>query len=176
MLAERLPLAMGGENACRARRLLTSEDTLMNTPTAVQLLRNSLDRFLAKDMKGWSELCDENVVAEFPFAPEGSPAKIEGRTALYEYLRNYPSFIDVRAIPTLNTYATDDPNVAIAEWHASGRVIGSGNPYENELRHVRHVSPRSHRQLSRILESDGVHRSDERNSLRQLRRINGAYS
>ena len=94
--------------------------TLMNTQTAVQLLRKSLDRFLAKDMKGWAELCDEDVVAEFPFAPEGSPAKIEGRTALYEYLRNYPSFIDVRAIPTLNTYATDDPNVAIAEWHASG--------------------------------------------------------
>jgi len=37
----------------------------MNTSTAVQLLRNSLDRFLAKDMKGWTELCDENVVAEF---------------------------------------------------------------------------------------------------------------
>jgi len=130
MLAERLRCVMGDSDLRVARRLLASEDTLMNSPTAVQLLRNSLDRFLAKDMKGWTELCDENVVAEFPFAPEGSPAKIEGRTALYEYLRNYPSFIDVRAIPTLNTYATDDPNVAIAEWHASGRVVGNGNPYE----------------------------------------------
>jgi len=65
-------------------------------------------------MKGWSELCDENVVAEFPFAPEGSPARIVGRTALYEYLRSYPGFIDVRKIPTLRTY-TDDSNVAIAE-------------------------------------------------------------
>jgi len=45
--------------------VLAIEDTHMNTPTAVQLLRNSLDRFLAKDMKGWTELCDENVVAEF---------------------------------------------------------------------------------------------------------------
>ena len=81
-------------------------------------------------MKGWSELCHENVVAEFPFAPEGSPARIEGRVALFEYLRNYPTFIDVRAIPDLKTYATDDANVAIAEWHASGRVIGNGNPYE----------------------------------------------
>ena len=35
---------------------------MKDTPTAVQLLRNSLDRFLAKDMKGWSELCDENVL------------------------------------------------------------------------------------------------------------------
>ena len=101
-----------------------------NNPTAVQLLRNSLDRFLAKDMKGWTELCNENVIAEFPFAPDGSPSRIEGRAALYEYLRNYPDFIDVREIPKLKTYATDDPNVAIAEWSVSGTVIGNGNPYE----------------------------------------------
>ena len=100
------------------------------TPTAVQVLRNSLDRFLAKDMKGWTELCDENVVAEFPFAPDGSPARIEGRAALYEYLRNYPSFIDVRELPTRKTYSTDDPNLAIAEWSASGTVISNANPYE----------------------------------------------
>jgi len=109
---------------------LTNLKEKKGTSTAVQLLRNSLDKFLAKDMKGWSELCDENVVAEFPFAPEGSPARIEGRTALYEYLRNYPSFIDVRKIPTLRTYTTDDTTVAIAEWSASGTVIANGNPYE----------------------------------------------
>ncbi|MET3126687.1 ketosteroid isomerase-like protein [Arcicella rosea] len=97
---------------------------------ATQLLRNSLDTFLAKDMKGWSELCAEDVVAEFPFAPEGTPARFEGREALYEYLRNYPSFIDVKSIPTLKIYATDDANVAIAEWSASGVVISNGNPYE----------------------------------------------
>ena len=100
------------------------------TSTAVQLLRNSLDRFLSKDMKGWTELCDENVIAEFPFAPEGSPARIEGRNALYEYLRNYPSFIDVREIPKLKIYTTDDPNIAIAEWSVSGKVVSNGNPYE----------------------------------------------
>lgn len=100
------------------------------TSTAVQLLRNSLDRFLSKDMKGWTELCDENVIAEFPFAPEGSPARIEGRDALYEYLRNYPSFIDVREIQKLKTYPTDDPNIAIAEWSVSGKVVSNGNPYE----------------------------------------------
>ncbi|ROZ74993.1 nuclear transport factor 2 family protein [Ramlibacter sp. WS9] len=103
---------------------------MSSTPTAVELLRRSLDTFLAKDMKGWTDLCDENVVAEFPFAPEGSPARLEGRTALYEYLRNYPSVIDVRTIPALRTYSTSDPNVAIAEWSASGRVLANGNAYE----------------------------------------------
>ena len=103
---------------------------MSNHPTAVELLRNSLDTFLAKDMKGWSELCDDNVVAEFPFAPEGSPRRLEGREALYEYLRNYPSVIDVASIPNLRIYATDDPNVAIAEWSASGKVLTNGNAYE----------------------------------------------
>ncbi|PAM95185.1 phenazine biosynthesis protein PhzA/PhzB [Flavobacterium sp. IR1] len=98
--------------------------------SATQLLRNSLDTFLAKDMKGWSELCAEDVVAEFPFAPEGSPAKFEGREALYNYLKDYPGFIDVKSIPKLKIYGTDDANIAIAEWSASGVVIGSGNPYE----------------------------------------------
>ena len=60
------------------------ENTNSNKTTAVQLLRNSLDTFLAKDMKGWSELCAENVVAEFPFAPEGSQSKFEGKEALYD--------------------------------------------------------------------------------------------
>lgn len=97
---------------------------------ATQLLRNSLDTFLSKDMKAWSELCAEDVVAEFPFAPEGTQAKFEGREALYAYLKDYPSFIDVKSIPTLKIIGTDDENVAIAEWSASGVVIGNGNPYE----------------------------------------------
>lgn len=101
-----------------------------NTPTAVELLRQSLDTFLAKDMKGWSELCTDDVIAEFPFAPVGTPSRFEGREALYEYLRNYPSFIDVKSIPTLKIHPTDNPNMAIAEWSASGVVIGNGNPYE----------------------------------------------
>lgn len=103
---------------------------MSNSPSAVELLRHSLDLFLAKDMKGWSQLCADDVVAEFPFAPEGSPRRLEGREALYEYLRNYPSIINVRSIPDLRVYSTEDPNVAIAEWSSSGEVLTNGNPYE----------------------------------------------
>lgn len=99
-------------------------------PTAVDLLRHSLDIFLAKDMKGWSDLCHEDVVVEFPFAPEGSPSRLEGRAAIYEYLRNYPSVIDISSVTILRIHATEDPTVAIAEWSASGRVLTNGNAYE----------------------------------------------
>ena len=103
---------------------------MSNRPSAVELLRHSLDTFLAKDMKGWSLLCADDVIAEFPFAPEGSPRRLEGRAALYEYLRNYPSVINLRSIPHLRTYSTGDPNVAIAEWSSSGEVLTNGNAYE----------------------------------------------
>lgn len=98
--------------------------------TAAQLLKRSLDTFLAKDIKGWAELCDENVVVEFPFAPDVATRKLVGRAAIYEYLKNYPSVIDVQRTPTLKIIATDDPSMAIAEWSVSGRVISNGNPYE----------------------------------------------
>jgi len=53
-----------------------------NKSTAAELLKRSLNTFLAKDMKGWSDLCEENVLVEFPFAPEGSPRRLEGRRAI----------------------------------------------------------------------------------------------
>ena len=98
--------------------------------TAAQLLKRSLDTFLAKDMKGWADLCDENVVAEFPFSPDPATRKLVGRAAVYAYIKDYPKAIDIKAIPKLKIHATDDPNVAIAEWSVSGRVISNGNPYE----------------------------------------------
>jgi ketosteroid isomerase-like protein len=104
-------------------------ENLKNTP-ATELFRHSLDKFLAKDMKGWSELCADNVVAEFPFAPEGSQNRFEGKEAFYAYLKDYPNFINVKSLPTLKVYGTDDQNVAIAEWSVSGEVIANGNPYE----------------------------------------------
>ena len=99
------------------------------TSTAIQLLRHSLDTFIAKDIKGWAELCDVNIVVEFPFAPDEASRRMVGRTAFYEYLKDYPSVIDLREATSMSIYATDDPNRAIAEWSVSGQVI-NGNPYE----------------------------------------------
>lgn len=101
-----------------------------STLPATLLLKRSLDTFLAKDIRGWSDLCDENVVVEFPFAPDPASRKLVGRAAIYEYLKNYPSIIDLKSAPTLSIHATDDPDLAIAEWSASGHVISSGKPYE----------------------------------------------
>jgi uncharacterized protein len=96
--------------------------------TAPQVLAGVMTLFLAKDMKGWSELCDENVVVELPFSPDPADRKIIGRAAIYAFLQDYPEAIDIKSLPTLTIHATEDPQVAIAEWSASGRVISNGSP------------------------------------------------
>jgi uncharacterized protein len=103
---------------------------MMTKLIAVELLQKSFERFKAKDMRGWADLCAPDVVAEFPFAPDGHANRIEGREALFDYLRGYPYAIDVQSMPTMRIYATDDANVAVAEWSVSGRVLANGNPYE----------------------------------------------
>jgi len=60
-----------------------------------ELFRRSLDAFLAQDMRAWADLCAEDVLVEFPFAPAGTPSRLDGRVAIFEYLRNYPKIIDV---------------------------------------------------------------------------------
>ncbi len=102
----------------------------MNTKlNAEQIANRSLDAFFAKDMKGWSELCDPNVIVEFPFAPEGLVSRLQGRTAIYEYLKNYPSIIDIKEFTSKKVYTTNDPNTVIVEWGVSGKVIANNNPY-----------------------------------------------
>jgi hypothetical protein len=102
---------------------------MSRTQTAEALANKSLDAFYAKDMNEWSELCDPAVIVEFPFAPEGSVSKLEGRSAIYEYLKNYPDMIDIKEITSRKVYTTNDPHTAVMEWGVAGRVIGNGNPY-----------------------------------------------
>ncbi|MFJ8494042.1 nuclear transport factor 2 family protein [Streptomyces sp. NPDC094038] len=86
--------------------------------------------FLAKDIKAWADQCDENVVVESPFTPEGSPAPLEGRTAVREYLKGYPDLGDVHRITSLTVPAADAPDTAVADRSVTGEVPAGGNPYE----------------------------------------------
>src|SRR5712691_4202592 len=60
-------------------------------------------------MRAWADLCAEDVLVEFPFAPAGTPSRLDGRVAIFEYLRNYPKIIDVHEIDSLEIYPTDRP-------------------------------------------------------------------
>ncbi|MDX6741532.1 nuclear transport factor 2 family protein [Actinocorallia sp. A-T 12471] len=75
------------------------------------------------------DLCGEDVVFEFPFAPPGRPERVEGKAALREYLRSVADAVRLEAVPSLEVHESVDPNVAIIEMTTTGTVTATGAPF-----------------------------------------------
>ena len=103
---------------------------MSDTVTAADLFRRSLEAFLGKDMRGWADLCAEDVVVEFPFSPDDLPSRLEGREAIFAYLQYYPTIIDIHEIDSVTVYETNHPATIVAEWSVKGHVIPNGNRYD----------------------------------------------
>jgi uncharacterized protein len=128
------------------------EYVMSDSQKPAELFRRSLDAFLAKDMRAWADLCAGDVLVEFPFAPAGTPSRLDGRAAIFEYLRNYPKIIDVHEIYSLEIYPTDRPGTVIGEWSVKGHVIPNSNAYNMSYAIFVTVRDGSIVKLPRILE------------------------
>jgi uncharacterized protein YbjT (DUF2867 family)/ketosteroid isomerase-like protein len=95
------------------------------------LYRHGLRLLLDKDIDGWVALSDENVVFEFPFAPEGAPKRLEGRAALADYMRGYTDHIDLHDFPYVEIHRTEDPETVVAEMRGVGLAAASGAPLDS---------------------------------------------
>lgn len=82
------------------------------------------------DMEGWLAQCTDDVVVEFPFAPPGRPRRVKGKAAVGEYLAAYPGQIEFDEVTNLDVHQTVDPDTAVIEMTATGRVKATGAPYE----------------------------------------------
>lgn len=109
--------------------------------TAHDLFDESLRLLLAKDMTGYARLWAVDGVFEFPFAAANYPTRLDGRAAIEDYLRDYPSLLDVREITEQTIHQTTDPDVVIAEFEAAGVVVATGRPYR--MRYVAVVTARN---------------------------------
>ncbi|WP_433199308.1 nuclear transport factor 2 family protein [Nocardia sp. CA-107356] len=116
--------------------------------TPRELVDHALTLLLAKDMAGFAGLWATDGVLEFPFAPPGYPTRLDGRDAIADYMRDYPSIVDMREITSRTVHQSVDPNVVIAEFEAAGIVVASGKSYrmryiavitvhDSEIRHYR---------------------------------------
>ncbi|MGS2645439.1 nuclear transport factor 2 family protein [Streptosporangium sp. LJ11] len=100
------------------------------TDTTAAVFRRGVDLLLAKDMRAYLDLWHEDAVAEFPFAPPGWPRRLDGITAITDYLIDYPDKLDIAEVTALTVHETVDPAVVVAEFTASGKVVATGKPYE----------------------------------------------
>ncbi|MFJ3173202.1 nuclear transport factor 2 family protein [Streptomyces roseus] len=97
--------------------------------TPAELYRHGLQLLLEKDIPGWVELWDEDGVLEFPFAPEGWPAKLEGKAAVGAYMRHYPDHVDLHEFTEVTVHQTTIPETIVVEMRGVGRLVQSDSPF-----------------------------------------------
>ena len=77
------------------------------------VLDRAFELLVAHDMHGFAMLWAPDGIMEFPFAGPGRPRRLDGRTAVIEYLDGYTDMLDLRAIPTQTRHQTLDPRTVI---------------------------------------------------------------
>lgn len=103
----------------------------MTTPmTPAELYRHGLRLLVRKDIPGWVDLWHEDGVLEFPFAPPGWPARLEGRQAVADYMRHYPDHIDLHDFPDVTIHQTTAAETIVVEMRGVGRFVETGDPFD----------------------------------------------
>jgi hypothetical protein len=82
------------------------------------------------DIGALVDLCADDVVFEFPFAPPGRPTRVEGKPALGDYLQGLSGRMRIEGVRNLEIHETVKPDVAIIEMTMTGTVTATGAPYE----------------------------------------------
>lgn len=74
------------------------------------------------------ELCADDIVVETPFAPPGSPGRIEGREEWLAFARAGRASLPVRfdRCSDVAIHETTDPDVIVVEYELGGTVTTTG--------------------------------------------------
>ncbi|MFD0418450.1 nuclear transport factor 2 family protein [Streptomyces sp. NPDC127108] len=100
------------------------------SPTPSELYRKGIRLLLADDVAGWIDLFAEDGVAEFPFAPDGYPRRVEGRDAIGAYLRGLGEHIAYEDFPYVDIHETTAPETIVVEMRGTGRVTATGDAFD----------------------------------------------
>ncbi|RED41771.1 nuclear transport factor 2 family protein [Paenibacillus sp. VMFN-D1] len=107
----------------------------MGTISSVQaetIMHWFTDRIKNKDYEGFLDLFDEDVVFEFPYAPEALPQLLKGKRALKQHLDMLDTLIEIRSFTKPVIHVSADSPVFIAQYKGSGTVFADGKPYEQK--------------------------------------------
>jgi catechol 2,3-dioxygenase len=88
-------------------------------PTVTAFLR-SMDFLQDGALDQWLALFDDHAVLEFPFAPPGSPSRVEGKAALADHVKARAKRMPSPKVEQLHIHVTEDPSTIVAEMTIRG--------------------------------------------------------
>jgi len=98
--------------------------------TAVEVFNKLAEGVATGNGDALIDLCAEDVVFEFPFAPAGRPTRVERKAAVREYLKALSGHVRLEGVSSLEIHETVKPEVAITEMTVTGTVTATGAPFE----------------------------------------------
>ena len=98
-------------------------------PSFSAMLKVALGDLLAPGAATFVDMFDENGVMEFPFAPTGSVKRIDGRTALIDYLAQLGTVVHIAGVSVPVIHRTTEPDTVILEFESSGASVATGRAY-----------------------------------------------
>ena len=100
--------------------------------TASELLQQHFATLVA-DPAAWRELIADDLEWELVYAPSlGHPARLSGRDAVERHVEWFHGAVEDFCFYDLRLYPFADPNGAVAEVRAEGRIETTGRTYRQE--------------------------------------------
>lgn len=88
---------------------------------------------IVTDVQAWADLLAEDAVVEFPYASAlGSPERLEGKLAIYNYMKNAIAKMQHLTFTNIRQYQTTNPNVLFAEVHGEATIVATGRHYQQD--------------------------------------------
>ena len=88
---------------------------------------------LVEDHTQWQTLIADDVVWELPYAPAiGHPARLSGRDEVVRHVTWFLGAVEQFRFFDLQVYPCADPDTAVAEVKAEGRIKPTGRLYQQE--------------------------------------------
>lgn len=92
-------------------------------------LKTALNCLVVKNVDGWVDHWAEDGRIEFPFAPAGYVTKVEGKSAIADYMASFPDKFDFRRFDVLTAYSDASGQQAVVEFTCKGTALQTGLPY-----------------------------------------------
>lgn len=99
--------------------------------TGYQIMRRYLDAIVAKDIQAISDLHTEDVVLEYPFAPEGHPQRFEGHKDVVGLFAASFKAKNPRAYTDLEVLPTADGTGGVVKFNGELELPDTGEIYRN---------------------------------------------
>ena len=99
-------------------------------PAFSAMISRALGELLAPGADGFAAMMAEDGVMEFPFAPPGLPARLEGRDAVAAHLADLPALLSIERLREPEVHLARDGATAVLEFGCRGRAVATGRPYD----------------------------------------------